>query len=136
MENRLRLAPSPTGLLHIGTARTALFNWLYAKQTNGKFLLRIEDTDTIRSKKEYTQNILDGLQWLGLDWDEVPVHQSKRIQIHKSIMSIVGAEDVSLEMRVDPSLIGGLVIRIGSRMFDTSLKTKLKRLEVAMKGVA
>ena len=87
MENRLRLAPSPTGLLHIGTARTALFNWLYAKQTNGKFLLRIEDTDTIRSKKEYTQNILDGLQWLGLDWDEVPVHQSKRIQIHKSIIN-------------------------------------------------
>ena len=66
----------------------------------------------------------------------IPLDDKRMTQIHKSIMSIVGAEDVSLEMRVDPSLIGGLVIRIGSRMFDTSLKTKLKRLEVAMKGVA
>ena len=84
MKNRLRLAPSPTGTLHIGTARTALFNWLYAKKTNGKFLLRIEDTDTKRSKSEYTENILTGLKWLGLDWDEDPLYQSKRIHIHKN----------------------------------------------------
>ena len=84
MENRLRLAPSPTGLLHIGTARTALFNWLYARKTNGKFLIRIEDTDIVRSKPEYTKNILDGLKWLGLDWDEEPIKQSKRISIYKS----------------------------------------------------
>ncbi len=83
MEKRLRLAPSPTGLLHIGTARTALFNWLYAKKTNGKFLIRIEDTDIIRSKPEYTKNILDGLNWLGLNWDEEPIQQSQRISIHK-----------------------------------------------------
>ncbi len=83
MEKRLRLAPSPTGLLHIGTARTALFNWLYAKKTNGKFLIRIEDTDIIRSKPEYTNNILDGLNWLGLNWDEEPIQQSQRISIHK-----------------------------------------------------
>ncbi len=86
MEKRLRLAPSPTGLLHIGTARTALFNWLYAKKTNGKFLIRIEDTDLIRSKSEYTTNILDGLNWLGLYWDEEPIKQSKRISIHKNII--------------------------------------------------
>ncbi len=83
MKNRLRLAPSPTGSFHIGTARTALFNWLYAKNTEGKFLIRIEDTDSKRSKSEYTENILNGLKWLGLNWDESPVEQSKRIEIHK-----------------------------------------------------
>ncbi len=84
MEKRLRLAPSPTGLLHIGTARTALFNWLYAKKTNGKFLIRIEDTDIVRSKSEYTTNILNGLNWLGLNWDEEPIKQSKRVSVHKN----------------------------------------------------
>tara|TARA_B100000965_G_scaffold283373_1_gene241270 strand:+ start:348 stop:1784 length:1437 start_codon:yes stop_codon:yes gene_type:complete len=84
LEKRLRLAPSPTGLLHIGTARTALFNWLYAKKTNGKFLIRIEDTDIVRSKSEYESNILDGLNWLGLNWDEEPIKQSKRVSIHKN----------------------------------------------------
>ncbi len=83
MEKRLRLAPSPTGLFHIGTARTALFNWLYAKKIGGKFLIRIEDTDTQRSKSEYTKNILEGLKWLGLKWDEEPIKQSERISIHK-----------------------------------------------------
>ena len=86
MKNRLRLAPSPTGLLHIGTARTALFNWLYAKKTNGKFLLRIEDTDISRSKPEFTKNILEGLSWLGLNWDENPINQSERIDVHKLII--------------------------------------------------
>ena len=83
MEKRLRLAPSPTGLFHIGTARTALFNWLYAQKISGKFLLRIEDTDFARSKSRYTENILDGLKWLGLRWDEELVKQSDRISIHK-----------------------------------------------------
>ena len=83
MEKRLRLAPSPTGFFHIGTARTALFNWLYAQKTGGKFLIRIEDTDFIRSKSEYTKNILEGLNWLGLKWDEEPVKQSERVSIHK-----------------------------------------------------
>ena len=76
---RVRLAPSPTGTLHIGTARTAVFNWLYAKSQNGVFLLRIEDTDKERSKPEFTQNILEGLQWLGIDWAEDPVIQSERV---------------------------------------------------------
>jgi len=83
LEKRLRLAPSPTGLFHIGTARTALFNWLFAKKIGGKFLIRIEDTDFLRSKSEYTKNILEGLEWLGLEWDEEPVRQSDRISIHK-----------------------------------------------------
>ena len=80
---RVRLAPSPTGTLHIGTARTAVFNWLYAKHEQGTFVLRIEDTDKERSKPEYTQNILEGLQWLGLNWDEEPVIQSERVSQHR-----------------------------------------------------
>lgn len=69
---RVRFAPSPTGNLHIGSVRTALFNWLYARSMGGEYILRIEDTDLVRSKKEYEQNILEGLDWLGLDWDGGP----------------------------------------------------------------
>ncbi|WP_392349500.1 glutamate--tRNA ligase [Parasynechococcus sp.] len=81
---RVRLAPSPTGTLHIGTARTAVFNWLFARNQKGTFLLRIEDTDKERSKPEFTANILEGLSWLGLDWDEEPLIQSERIDEHRS----------------------------------------------------
>ncbi len=70
MTTRLRIAPSPTGLLHIGNARSALFNWLYARHTGGVFIVRIDDTDTARSRPEYEQDALDGFRWLGLDWDE------------------------------------------------------------------
>lgn len=73
MKVRVRFAPSPTGFLHIGGARTALFNWLYARHTGGTFVLRIEDTDVARNTQEATDVILDGLRWLGLDWDEGPV---------------------------------------------------------------
>lgn len=69
---RVRFAPSPTGPFHLGSARTALFNWVFARHEGGKFILRIEDTDKERSKKEYEQNIFDSLRWLGLDWDEGP----------------------------------------------------------------
>ena len=86
---RVRLAPSPTGTLHIGTARTAVFNWLYAKHEQGTFVLRIEDTDKERSKPEFTQNILEGLQWLGLNWDEEPVIQSERVIQHRDAIQIL-----------------------------------------------
>ncbi|MFC1804330.1 glutamate--tRNA ligase [Candidatus Omnitrophota bacterium] len=79
---RVRFAPSPTGSLHIGGARTALFNWLYAKSKGAEFILRIEDTDQARSKKEYLDEILDSLKWLGLDWDEV-FYQSKRFDLYR-----------------------------------------------------
>ena len=69
---RVRFAPSPTGYFHIGGARTALFNWLYAKHTQGTFVLRIEDTDTERNTKESLNSLLTNLRWLGLDWDEGP----------------------------------------------------------------
>ncbi len=80
-----RFAPSPTGALHIGGARTALFNWLYARGRGGKFLLRIEDTDRARSDPANTQAILDGLTWLGLDWDGEPVSQFARIDRHAEV---------------------------------------------------
>ncbi|PSB08119.1 glutamate--tRNA ligase [Pleurocapsa sp. CCALA 161] len=79
MSVRVRIAPSPTGNLHIGTARTAVFNWLYAHHHQGTFVLRIEDTDAARSRLEYTENIKSGLKWLGLTWDEGPFFQTQRL---------------------------------------------------------
>jgi glutamyl-tRNA synthetase len=83
MTVRVRIAPSPTGNLHIGTARTAVFNWLFARHHGGQFILRIEDTDGDRSQPEFTENILTGLRWLGLDWDEGPVFQSQRLDLYR-----------------------------------------------------
>lgn len=80
---RLRFAPSPTGYLHVGGARTALFNWLLARRWGGDFVLRIEDTDRERSSDEMTQAILDGMRWLGLDWDEGPHHQADGFDRHR-----------------------------------------------------
>jgi glutamyl-tRNA synthetase len=82
-ETRVRFAPSPTGHLHVGGARTALFNWLFARSTGGKFVLRIEDTDTSRSTEEYIESIMEGMQWLGLDWDEGPLRQTSRFDIYR-----------------------------------------------------
>ncbi|MFE4108231.1 glutamate--tRNA ligase [Almyronema epifaneia] len=83
MTVRVRIAPSPTGNLHIGTARTAVFNWLFARHQGGQFILRVEDTDQERSRPEFTQNILEGLSWLGLNWDEGPFFQSKRLDLYR-----------------------------------------------------
>src|SRR5512140_1940688 len=80
MTVRVRFAPSPTGYLHIGSARTALFNWLLARHTGGTMLLRIEDTDTERSKPELIDVIFRTLDWLGIDWDEEPEYQSRRAE--------------------------------------------------------
>jgi glutamyl-tRNA synthetase len=82
MTVRVRIAPSPTGNLHIGTARTAVFNWLYARSQGGTFILRIEDTDLERSKPEFTDNIMAGLKWLGLTWDEGPFFQTERSALY------------------------------------------------------
>ena len=89
---KLRIAPSPTGELHIGNARTALFNWLYARKHDGKFLLRIDDTDVERSTPEFQQNIIEGLEWLGIDWDEgfdkdssISYKQSDRFERYEKI---------------------------------------------------
>ncbi len=111
MTTRVRFAPSPTGYLHMGGARTALFNWLYARHTGGKFLLRIEDTDKARSTDEHTRVILDGLTWLGLDWDEEPVFQGARITRHQEVADKLFAEgkayldDGAIRFRVPPGEI-------------------------------
>lgn len=81
----VRFAPSPTGYLHIGSARTALFNWLFARHHKGKMLLRIEDTDRARSTEEAVDAIYKGLEWLGIDWDETPVHQFARMERHTEV---------------------------------------------------
>ena len=106
MSVRVRFAPSPTGYLHIGGARTALFNWLYARHTGGTFILRIEDTDEARNSQAAVDIILHGLRWLGLDWDEGPTtgaadgpskgshgpyFQSQRKAISEAINSSFGA---------------------------------------------
>jgi glutamyl-tRNA synthetase len=86
MTVRTRFAPSPTGFLHIGGARTALFSWAYAKKNGGQFILRIEDTDLERSTPEAVQAILDGMQWLGLDYDEGPFYQMQRMETYKKVL--------------------------------------------------
>ena len=80
---RVRFAPSPTGYLHVGGARTALFNWLFARGRGGTMVLRIEDTDVERNRPELVEGILDGLRWLGVDWDEGPYYQSQRLELHR-----------------------------------------------------
>ena len=90
-KTRVRFAPSPSGELHIGNARTALFNWLFARHHNGTFVLRVEDTDEARSDIVFQNNLYEDLKWLGLDWDEGPVNdgaygpyrQSERLDIYK-----------------------------------------------------
>jgi glutamyl-tRNA synthetase/nondiscriminating glutamyl-tRNA synthetase len=97
---RVRFAPSPTGYLHIGNARTALFNYLFAKKTGGTFILRIEDTDRERSKKEFEDEIVNDLRWLGLDWEEgpdkgglfTPYRQSERQDIYDHMISQLMAD--------------------------------------------
>jgi glutamyl-tRNA synthetase len=81
---RVRFAPSPTGHLHLGGARTAFFNWLFARHNNGTFILRIEDTDRTRSTEEYIEAIIEGMKWLGLDWDEGPYRQVDRFDIYRN----------------------------------------------------
>ena len=88
---RVRFAPSPTGHPHLGNIRTALFNWLFARHNNGVFILRIEDTDQARKVEGATENIMGGLKWLGMDWDEI-FYQSKRFALYREYAEkLVGA---------------------------------------------
>src|SRR5580765_7526423 len=100
MAPRVRFAPSPTGFLHVGGARTALFNWLFARRLGGALVLRIEDTDVERSSQDMVEGILDGLRWLGLAWDEGPkidgpygpYFQSQRFDRHRSLAAALVAQ--------------------------------------------
>jgi len=117
MTVRVRFAPSPTGYLHIGAARSALFNWLYARKTGGKFLLRIEDTDLQRSTEESTRSIIEGLEWLGLDYDEQIVFQSSNAPKHRAAAERLVAEGKAYrdftpkEQRDDKSVKEGIAER-------------------------
>ena len=86
---RTRFAPSPTGHLHVGGARTALFNYLFARHHGGEFILRIEDTDLERNTEESLEGILDALEWLGLEWDEGPFFQSQRVEIYRDQVDLL-----------------------------------------------
>jgi glutamyl-tRNA synthetase len=99
---RVRIAPSPTGNLHIGTARTAVFNWLFARHNNGKFILRIEDTDEARSRQEYTDNIKSGLTWLGINWDEGPIFQTQRLNVYKQAIQTLLDKGLAYRCYVSP----------------------------------
>src|SRR5512140_1230791 len=92
---RTRFAPSPTGYLHLGGARTALFNWAYARRHGGKFILRIEDTDLERSTQESEQAIFDAMKWLGFDWDEGPFFQMKRLARYREAGERLLAKDLA-----------------------------------------
>ncbi|MFH0931317.1 MAG: glutamate--tRNA ligase family protein, partial [Candidatus Zixiibacteriota bacterium] len=91
-EVRVRIAPSPTGFLHVGNARTNIYNYLFARHNQGKFILRIEDTDVARSAPEMVDVILDSLRWLGLDWDEGPYYQSQRLEKYQGYVQKILSE--------------------------------------------
>lgn len=150
MSVRTRFAPSPTGFLHIGGARTALYNWLYARRMGGQFVLRVEDTDAERSTAESMQVILDGLQWLGLDWDEGPgadgdrgpYNQSERVEIYDRYLAqldragLVYEDEGALRFRVPDKTItvsdivcGEVSVNLkeqGSRRYDQEQKKEVE----------
>lgn len=124
---RVRFAPSPTGHLHIGGARTALFNWLFARHYRGVFILRIEDTDRSRSTEEYIETIIDGLKWLGLDWDEGPFRQTERFDVYRTYIEKLLTEGRAyfcyctpeeLEERRQASLKEGSSVKYDGRCMD------------------
>ena len=100
-----RFPPSPTGYLHIGGARTALYSWLHARQQLGRFVLRIEDTDLERSKDEYTDAIKHDLTWLGLDWDDY-AHQRERMDRYESLIQKLKDASIALDSYIGASAIG------------------------------
>ncbi len=140
------MAPSPTGPLHLGTARTTLFNWLFAKSHNGKIILRIEDTDLERSKKEYEEDIINGLKWLGFDWDEGPdvggqygpYRQSERLDIYEKYLNKLFDEEKiyycfcskdQLEEDRQAMLSQGMAPKYGGRCRNLDIKETQKRVE-------
>src|SRR3989344_425793 len=127
-EVRVRFAPSPTGLLHIGGARTALFNYLFTKKNNGTFILRIEDTDKERSKKEYEDNILESLKWMNLGYDKF-YRQSEHIAAHKEYLNKMiadGSAYISKEEAKDGSGKIKEIIRFKNPNIDITFHDEIK----------
>src|SRR5712691_7571870 len=104
---RVRFAPSPTGYLHVGGARTALFNWLFARHERATFMLRVEDTDVERNRPELVEGILEGLRWLGLDWDEGPYFQSQRLEVYRAAAEKLVAAGAAYLCYCPPEKYGG-----------------------------
>ncbi len=104
---RVRFAPSPTGYLHVGGARTALFNWLFARHERGTFILRVEDTDLERNRPELVEGILEGLRWLGMDWDEGPFFQSQRLPAYRAAAEKLVANGAAFLCYCPPEKFGG-----------------------------
>ena len=105
MTVKTRFAPSPTGYLHVGGARTALYSWLFAKNQGGEFVLRIEDTDLERNSQEAVDAILEGMQWMGMEWDEGPYFQSKRFDRYNEMVDKLLAEDKAYKCYASKELL-------------------------------
>ena len=140
-----RFAPSPTGFLHIGSARTALFNYLFAKHNGGEFLLRIEDTDRARSTQEATDALLSGLKWLRIDWDQDPLYQFARSNIHakaaKELVEKGGAyycymsqEEIEAERNAAIVAGGSFIIKSPWRDADPASFPKDKKPVIRLKA--
>jgi glutamyl-tRNA synthetase len=120
---RVRFAPSPTGYLHVGGARTALFNWLFARKNHGTMILRIEDTDAERNKPELVEGIVDGLKWLGVDWDEGPFYQSQRTRLYRDEAKKLLAKGSAFLCYCPPERYAG-----GDHAEEGAAKTQVRRV--------
>src|ERR671922_2312171 len=133
---RVRFPPSPTGALHIGNARTALYNWLLARGQGGSLVLRIEDTDRERSTPENVQSIFDALEWLGIDWDEGPIYQSQRADRHAQVVDQLVEGGHAYRSTAGPEEVKAFKERYGNRGFRAEDEgTGATRLRVPDEGV-
>ena len=137
---RVRFAPSPTGYLHVGSARTALFNWAFARRHKGVFILRIEDTDSSRSTDDTIEQIVDAMRWLGLDWDEGPptpgYRQTDRLEIYRAHAERLVAEGRAYRCRCTPETLDALREIAKSREETVPLPRHVPRRQRAGLGAA
>jgi glutamyl/glutaminyl-tRNA synthetase len=127
MEIRTRFAPSPTGFLHLGGARTALFAWAYARRHSGTFILRIEDTDVERSTPEAVTAILDAMAWLGLDYDEGPFYQMRRMDRYRAVLADMLARGLAYHCYMSPAELDELRAAPGVRVASATTALPLDR---------
>ncbi|HJP15627.1 MAG TPA: glutamate--tRNA ligase family protein [Acidimicrobiales bacterium] len=134
MSDRVRFAPSPTGFLHVGSARTALFNWLHARSTGGTYVLRIEDTDAERNRPEMTSGLLSELEWLGLDWDEGPFYQSQRRERHREVVQDLLDRELAYLCDADNEPVNGNEIKDGLAVRFRMPKNEVIKFEDVVRG--
>ena len=134
MSDRVRFAPSPTGFLHVGSARTALFNWLHARSTGGTYVLRIEDTDEERNRPEMTSGLLSELEWLGLDWDEGPFYQSEQKERHREVVQDLLDRELAYLCDSDNEPVKGNQIQDGLAVRFRMPKNEVIEFEDVVRG--